>query len=210
MFFNPLRRSTLPRPFRLSFGAGYATSTRALPRGLPEILEKRPEDVVVTFAKRTAMSRAKKGQLNDVAVDKLLHSLFRVRPSDLLSDRRLELNYRQPSRELVWILRRLMIFAWVRTSEIFGRLVSEFSTLRNLPPPITPLHLSRCSDCGRDSTSSSHLDRQPAMLVRTNGHSQYRAFHSERRSRSRGCCWGGKHVHEVRSPLLEHDKVFGQ
>ena len=50
---------------------------------MSEILEKRPEDVVITFAKRTAMSRAKKGQLNDVPVDELLHSLFRVRPSGL-------------------------------------------------------------------------------------------------------------------------------
>ena len=82
MFSGPLKRSTVPRLFRPSFGAGYATTTP--PRGLPEILEKRPEDVVITFAKRTAMSRAKKGQLNDVPVDKLLHSLFRVRPSDLL------------------------------------------------------------------------------------------------------------------------------
>ena len=79
MFSSPLKRSTVSRLFRPSFGAGYATVTRTPPRGLPEILEKRPEDVVITFAKRTAMSRAKKGQLNDVPVDKLLHSLFRVR-----------------------------------------------------------------------------------------------------------------------------------
>lgn len=84
MFSGPLTRSTFSRLFRPSFGVGYATAARTPPRGLSEILEKRPEDVVITFAKRTAMSRVKKGQLNDVPVDELLHSLFRVRPPGLL------------------------------------------------------------------------------------------------------------------------------
>lgn len=79
MLSRHLKRSAFPRLSRPSFGAGYATTARTPPRGLPEILEKRPEDVVITFAKRTAMSRVKKGQLNNVPVDKLLHSLFRVR-----------------------------------------------------------------------------------------------------------------------------------
>ncbi|KAI0793471.1 3-ketoacyl-CoA thiolase [Abortiporus biennis] len=47
-----------------------------LPRGLDAILEKKPGDVVITFAKRTAMGRAKKGQLKDVPVDELMHALF--------------------------------------------------------------------------------------------------------------------------------------
>ena len=84
MFSNPLKRPTLSRLFRPSFGAAYATAAHTPPRGLPDILEKRPGDVVITFAKRTAMGRAKKGQLNDVPVDKLLHSLFGVRPFGLL------------------------------------------------------------------------------------------------------------------------------
>lgn len=78
MFSGPLKRSTSSRLLRPSLGTGYATAARTPQRGLPEILEKRPEDVVITFAKRTAMSRAKKGQLNNVPVDKLLHSLFRA------------------------------------------------------------------------------------------------------------------------------------
>ena len=53
---------------------GYATHIR----GRSEILKKRPDDVVVTFAKRTALGRAKKGQLKDVPVDELLHALFKV------------------------------------------------------------------------------------------------------------------------------------
>lgn len=55
--------------------------TRALSsqaRGLSAILEKRPDDVVVTFAKRTAMGKAKKGQLKDVPVDELMHALWKV------------------------------------------------------------------------------------------------------------------------------------
>ena len=54
---------------------GYATH---IGRGRSEILKKRPDDVVVTFAKRTALGRAKKGQLKDVPVDELLHALFKV------------------------------------------------------------------------------------------------------------------------------------
>ncbi|CAL1695916.1 unnamed protein product [Somion occarium] len=47
-------------------------------RGRSAILEKKPDDVVVTFAKRTAMARAKKGQLKDVPVDELMHALFKA------------------------------------------------------------------------------------------------------------------------------------
>ena len=51
-------------------------STQA--RGLQAILQKKPDDVVITFAQRTAMGRAKKGQLKDVPVDELLHGLLKV------------------------------------------------------------------------------------------------------------------------------------
>lgn len=54
-------------------------SLSTAPKGLSSILEKRPDDVVITFAKRTAMGRAKKGQLKDVPVDELMHALFKVR-----------------------------------------------------------------------------------------------------------------------------------
>jgi acetyl-CoA acyltransferase 1 len=65
-----LRTITAPR---------LARSASIQVRGLPAILQKHPEDVVITFAKRTAMGRAKKGQLKDVPVDKILYSLFQVR-----------------------------------------------------------------------------------------------------------------------------------
>lgn len=58
-------------------GLSRSASTQA--RGLNAILQKHDDDVVITFAKRTAMGRAKKGQLKDVPVDELLHSLFKVR-----------------------------------------------------------------------------------------------------------------------------------
>jgi len=54
-----------------------AASTLA--SGRAQLLQKKPDDIVITFAKRTAMGRAKKGQLNDVPVDELLHALFKVR-----------------------------------------------------------------------------------------------------------------------------------
>ncbi|KAJ7110177.1 Thiolase, N-terminal domain-containing protein [Mycena epipterygia] len=48
------------------------------PRGLAAVLQKNPEDVVLTFAKRTAIGRAKKGQLKDTTVDELLQALFKA------------------------------------------------------------------------------------------------------------------------------------
>jgi acetyl-CoA acyltransferase 1 len=54
-----------------------AASTLASRRA--QLLQKKPDDIVITFAKRTAMGRAKKGQLKDVPVDELLHALFKVR-----------------------------------------------------------------------------------------------------------------------------------
>ncbi|KAG5648023.1 hypothetical protein DXG03_007057 [Asterophora parasitica] len=56
-----------------------AASAQAGPRGLAAILQKNPEDIVITFAKRTAIGRAKKGQLKDAPVDEILHSLFKAR-----------------------------------------------------------------------------------------------------------------------------------
>jgi acetyl-CoA acyltransferase 1 len=56
-----------------------ASASTLAPQGRAALLEKRPDDVVITFAKRTAMGRAKKGQLKDVAVDEMLHGLFKAR-----------------------------------------------------------------------------------------------------------------------------------
>ena len=68
------RLSTRRRAFA-PLARGLATQAR----GRAEVLAKRPDDVVITFAKRTALGRAKKGQLKDVPVDELLHALFKVR-----------------------------------------------------------------------------------------------------------------------------------
>ena len=60
-------------PFRaMRRSASTISSSRA------QLLQKKDDDVVVTFAKRTAMGRAKKGQLKEVPVDELLHALFKV------------------------------------------------------------------------------------------------------------------------------------
>jgi acetyl-CoA acyltransferase 1 len=53
-----------------------AVSTSA--RGLSAVLQQKPDDVVITFAKRTAMGKVKKGQFKDTPVDELLHGLFKV------------------------------------------------------------------------------------------------------------------------------------
>ena len=41
-------------------------------------MEKNPNDVVITFAKRTAVGRAKKGQLKDTPVDEMMYALLKV------------------------------------------------------------------------------------------------------------------------------------
>lgn len=46
--------------------------------GVAAILERKPDDVVITFAKRTALGRAKKGQLKDVPVDELMQALIKA------------------------------------------------------------------------------------------------------------------------------------
>ncbi|KAI0257640.1 3-ketoacyl-CoA thiolase [Lactifluus subvellereus] len=46
--------------------------------GRAQLLQRNDDDVVITFAKRTAMGRAKKGQLKDVPVDELLRALFKA------------------------------------------------------------------------------------------------------------------------------------
>ncbi|KAJ2931141.1 hypothetical protein H1R20_g5966, partial [Candolleomyces eurysporus] len=52
------------------------------PQGLAQILQKNPDDVVITYAKRTAIGRAFKGQYKDIPVDELLHALFKAALAD--------------------------------------------------------------------------------------------------------------------------------
>lgn len=73
MLLNPIIRASSSKPFRL---VRYASTTHA--QGLQAILKKKPTDVVITFAARTAMGRYKKGQLKDHPVDEVLHALFKV------------------------------------------------------------------------------------------------------------------------------------
>lgn len=61
----------------------FTRAASTAPRGLKSILEKNPEDVVITFAKRTAMGRKGKGQLAQYPIDEILHALFKVRVSHM-------------------------------------------------------------------------------------------------------------------------------
>ena len=47
-------------------------------QGLAAILEKHPDDVVITFAKRTAMGKNRKGQFKDSPVDEMMQALYKV------------------------------------------------------------------------------------------------------------------------------------
>ena len=74
--FSPVYTIRTVLPPSTLYARKMATTSRAV--GRSAILAKRPNDVVITFAKRTAMGRARKGQLKDVPVDELLHALFKV------------------------------------------------------------------------------------------------------------------------------------
>ena len=67
-----LKRAIFPTVTRAR-RCGIATDARGT-----NILDKHSDDVVITFAKRTAVGRAKKGQFKDTPVDELLHALFKV------------------------------------------------------------------------------------------------------------------------------------
>lgn len=67
------------RPFSRSVKSVFSRAASSLtPKGRARILEKKPDDVVITFAKRTAVGRAKKGQLKNTPVDEMLYALFKV------------------------------------------------------------------------------------------------------------------------------------
>jgi acetyl-CoA acyltransferase 1 len=53
-------------------------ASQATTPGLQGLLERRPEDVVLVLAKRTAMGKAKKGQFKDTPVDEILCGLLKV------------------------------------------------------------------------------------------------------------------------------------
>jgi len=80
MLSSSLLRKTV-RPVVVSSRAAHNSARSA---AVERLLEKRPTDVVITFVKRTAIGKAKKGQLKDTPVDELLHALFKVLRSALL------------------------------------------------------------------------------------------------------------------------------
>lgn len=47
-------------------------------KGISAVLQKNPDDVVITFAKRTAMGRNRKGQFKDIPVDEMMQALLKV------------------------------------------------------------------------------------------------------------------------------------
>lgn len=79
MFVSTLRS-------RASTPAMRAMSTHTA-QGLAAILEKRPDDVVITFAKRTAMGKNRKGQFKDSPVDEMMQALYKVRSVTGANDR---------------------------------------------------------------------------------------------------------------------------
>ncbi|KAG9314393.1 3-ketoacyl-CoA thiolase [Chiua virens] len=70
MFVATLRSRIIPPAVR-----NMSTRTRT---GLSAVLEKHPNDVVITFAKRTAMGKHRKGQFKDSPVDEIMQALYKA------------------------------------------------------------------------------------------------------------------------------------
>jgi acetyl-CoA acetyltransferase family protein len=47
-------------------------------KGISAVLQKNPDDVVITFAKRTAMGKNRKGQFKDIPVDEMMQALLKA------------------------------------------------------------------------------------------------------------------------------------
>lgn len=47
-------------------------------KGISAVLQKNPDDIVITFAKRTAMGKNRKGQFKDVPVDEMMQALLKA------------------------------------------------------------------------------------------------------------------------------------
>ena len=62
---------------RLDAVAGHLTATLAPSQGLKKILEKNPDDIVITCATRTPLTKARKGGLKDTLSDDLLISVLK-------------------------------------------------------------------------------------------------------------------------------------
>jgi acetyl-CoA acyltransferase 1 len=65
-----------PSPTSVRHGSSSSTGASGRSAAVEKLLEKNPDDVVITFAKRTALGRAKKGQFKDVPVDEMLRALL--------------------------------------------------------------------------------------------------------------------------------------
>lgn len=55
-----------------------ARSASSQARGRQGILQKKPDDIVITFAQRTAVGKVRKGQFKDSPVDEILLALFKA------------------------------------------------------------------------------------------------------------------------------------
>ena len=68
--------STLVAASRLVFARSFTTATPSR-TGLQALLQKHPDDVVITLAVRTPLCRAKKGGFKDTSSDELLLGLLK-------------------------------------------------------------------------------------------------------------------------------------
>lgn len=135
-------------------------STKAFTtHGLLPILQKNPEDVVITFAKRTAIGRAKKGQLKDVPVDEIVQGLLTVRVVTISPSMGLTFALRLCFRGLGLTPPKSTTFVSVREGILVKSNVfyQECDYNRHLPSALATVYLSCCSIGLWDSTSRSYI-----------------------------------------------------
>lgn len=147
-------------------------------KGLQGILQKSPDDVVITFAQRTALGRAKKGQFKDVPVDEILNALFKVYSSLFFTLVALISLFRLRSRRPNWIRPKLMIFSLVTQLLRCTEHISLFDTRRYMSSPISPVYLSFRRSCCGISARRSHSNRESVVLLGTHGNQGHRSFYS--------------------------------
>lgn len=132
-----------------------ALSTRT-PRGLQDILQQRPEDVVITYAKRTPIGRAWKGQFKETPVDELLNALFKA----ALAESKLD-----PSKiDDICVGTEYPLAACLRLSSLL---------LRNMSSSLASLYLEGGYTRSWYTSRGSYLNSEPTVLLWLDGNPQY-------------------------------------
>lgn len=202
----PLRTLTMSRNLSSRLTAlvppSALTGTRkaSTSAAVAKLLEKKPDDVVITFAKRAPLGRAKKGQYKDVPVDEMLRAILAVRLSSKFqpscADEQHVCRRRYSTRASTHL--KLTTSVSVRTHHLLMHFIlhTRYAS-RNMPPPFSSLRLARRRTSSRHPTQRAHLHRQPPLLQRPHVHPKHSQRYQSWRRWTRFRSGRGKHDVEV-------------